>query len=132
MLLTSSEACGWLRALFLDMAAHRSTQRTMTDEPAVEIANVREIQLVNRSEGPRVSFRRTGSGESRSFVWSANPDGWTYMADLVESLCKGGGGHHYLTDDKEDDATVELSFGEPDVRAAAIANGIFQPKESAR
>jgi hypothetical protein len=81
--------------------------------------------MLRRSEGPRVSLKQRGGTPDISFVWSATSEGWRYLADLVASLREGSGGHHYLTEDGADDATIEFSFGERNMRDAARVRGIL-------
>jgi hypothetical protein len=47
---------------------------------------------------------------------AASSDGWTTCAALMEPFMDGSAGHHYLTTEGIDDALLELSFGEPNVR----------------
>ncbi len=75
--------------------------------------------MTTRSAEPRVALKRRDSGSAKSFIWSATGDGWLYLADLTQPLCTDGVGHHYLTDDKNDDALIELSFGEHDSQKIA-------------
>ncbi len=71
------------------------------------------------SAEPRVALKHRNSGSGKSFIWSATRDGWLYLADLTQPLCTDGVGHHYLTDDEDDDALIELSFGEHDPQKIA-------------
>jgi hypothetical protein len=114
----SPTACSWLRAVFRELA-HGGSSRTLTAEPEVQITNVETIELVSRPDGSRVTLRQSGSTAERSFVWSATPEGWLYLADLIQPLVEGGTGHQYLTEDKDDVALIELSSGEQDVLSAA-------------
>jgi hypothetical protein len=125
LLMRPPNACGWLSELFRSLATGSTSHCTLTAEPEVRITNVHSIEVVRRFEGPRVSLRQGSNGAEKSFVWSGTPEGWTYLADLVQSLCESGSGHHYLTDGKEDDATIELSLGEPDVIEAARSSGLL-------
>jgi hypothetical protein len=114
----SSAACVWLQAVFRELA-HGGSSRTLTAESEVQITNVEAIELVTRPDGPRVTFRQSDAATEGSFVWSATPEGWLYLADLIQPLVDGGIGHQYLTEDKNDVALIELSSGEQDVLSAA-------------
>ncbi len=85
----------------------------------MRFTNVEAVEMVCRSDGPRVTLRRGHDTTEKSFVWSATADGWLYLADLIQPLVDGGAGHQYLTDDKDDVALIELSSGEQDVLRAA-------------
>lgn len=114
ILIMESPATGaWLQQLFRKLA--RGDPATLTSEPGVQIANLQGIEMVCRTDGPRVTLQYHGDETVKSFVWSATTAGWLYLADLIQSLCDGGVGHHYLTEDKDDVALIELSSGEQDV-----------------
>jgi hypothetical protein len=118
ILIMSSPAAGvWLQQVFRELAC-REPARTLTAEPEVRIANLKDIEMIRRPDGPRVALRYR-DGEADSLVWSATEEGWLYLADLIQSLCDGGIGHHYLTEDKDDVALIELSSGEEDVLSVA-------------
>ena len=72
--------------------------------------------MVCRPNGPRVMLRYRDDADEKAFVWSATPDGWLYLTELITGLCwRGGVGHHYLAEDKDDVALIELSVGEEEV-----------------
>jgi hypothetical protein len=113
----SSSGCKRLQDLLRDLGSG-AERRMLTEEPEIEIANVDAIEMAVRSDGPRVLLRRHGGDASTSFIWSATPDGWLYLADLIQPLCDGGSGHLYLTENKDDAALIELSVGEDEVLRA--------------
>lgn len=110
----SSSGCKKLQDTLRDLGSG-GERRVLTQEPWVAIANVDAIEMVVRSEGPRVSLQRRAHDGSASFIWSATTDGWLYLAELIQTLCDGGIGHHYLTEDVDDAALIELSVGEEEV-----------------
>ena len=121
LILMSRAAGAWFQEALREMANGVSL-RVLTADPRVFVAHVDCLEMINRSTGPRVALKRRDADDQVSFVWSATKEGWLYLADLTYPLCAGGNGHHYLTDDKEDDAVIELSFGEYD---AQIIDGLL-------
>jgi hypothetical protein len=117
----SASGCRWLQEVFRDLARGMADQRILTAETGVRISNVGAIEMAVRPDGPRILLRHQDGGGSGSFLWSATPDGWLYLADLIAPLCDGGAGHHYLTEDKDDVAQIELSVGEEEVLRAVKA-----------
>jgi hypothetical protein len=123
LIASTSAACVWLQNIFLELATG-GRSRTLTAEPEVLFTNVESIEMVGRTGGPRVALGRRDDGTERTFVWSATPDGWQYLAELIQPLCDGGVGHHYLAEGKDDVALIELSVGEEEVlRALRSAHG---------
>ncbi len=115
ILITSSSAgCVWLQDIFRELS-HGGPSRTLTAEPEVRFTNVETIEMVCRPNGPRVMLRYRDDADEKAFVWSATPDGWLYLTELIQQLCSGGVGHHYLAEDKDDVALIELSVGEEEV-----------------
>jgi hypothetical protein len=118
LIASSSEACAWLQGVFRELASG-GPRRTLTAAPEVRFTNVESIEMVCRPDGPRATLRHRDDGTERAFVWSATPDGWLYLAELIQPLCSGGVGHHYLAEEKDDVALIELSVGEEEVLRAA-------------
>jgi hypothetical protein len=119
---SSPAACAWLQCGFRELAGG-GPSRTLTAEPEVRFKNLESIEMVCRPDGPRVTLRYRDDATKRAFVWSATPDGWLYLAELIQPLCDGGIGHHYLAEDKDDVALIELSVGEEEVIRAARQRG---------
>lgn len=118
LIAAESAACAWLQGVFRELASD-GRSRVLTAETRVQFTNVESVEMVCRPDGPRVMLRYSGDGHERAFVWSATPDGWRYLAELIQPLCDGGTGHHYLAEDKDDVALIEFSMGEEDVLSAA-------------
>ncbi len=111
LILVSRAAGTWFQEILRTLASG-GPARILTSDPRVCTAHVDEIEMTTRSAEPRVALKHSDSGSAKSFIWSATRDGWLYLADLTQPLCTDGVGHHYLTDDEDDDALIELSFGE--------------------
>lgn len=61
--------------------------------------------------------RRTQPGAS-DFEWQRGPEGWDYLAELIEPfLEKSSPGHQYLSAYPKEDAIIVLSKGEYSVKA---------------
>lgn len=118
LILTSRAAGAWFQETLRALAGG-GPARMLTSDSRVFVAHLDAIEMTTRSVGPPVSVKRGNGAASESFVWSATTEGWLYLADLTEPLCTGGAGHHYLTDDEDDDALIELSFGEHDPQKIA-------------
>jgi hypothetical protein len=119
----SRAAGAWFQEILRELG-DGGPPKMLTSDPKVHIAHLDDIEMTSRSSGPQVTLKQRDS-DSESFVWSATREGGLYLADLTQPLCTEGGGHHYLTDDKEDDALIELSFGEQDVLDAARRHSLL-------
>ena len=118
ILIMSSPAAGvWLQHVFRELASG-GPAFVLTAAPEVEITNLQTVEMTCRTGKPRITFTNDDEAEGKSFVWSATPDGWRYLVDLIQPLCDSKVGHQYLTEDKDDAAVIELSFGEQDVLSA--------------
>src|ERR1700743_2878135 len=111
----SPVAVPWLQHVFRELAEGGRPQG-FVPRPEVSAGTIDAIELVGRSCAPRIAFHRRES-DLNSFVWSATPEGWTYLAELVQPFCDGATGHQYLTEDVGDAASIELTVGEQDVLA---------------
>jgi hypothetical protein len=72
------------------------------------------LQLVRvaRRHGAELSKNR----RKNAFLWQCDDDEWQTNAELLDPFVAGRTGHQYLTRAGVDDAVVEISFGEPEVR----------------
>jgi hypothetical protein len=119
LILMSRAAGAWFQRVLRSLGVD-GQPKLLTSDPNVYVAHLDDLEMTSRSSGPQVTLKRHTDGDkTSSFVWSATREGWLYLADLTQPLCTEGTGHHYLTDEKDDDALIELSFGEHDAQKIA-------------
>jgi hypothetical protein len=113
MVLSSQSAAQWLRGLFLSMIGSEAVvDLAACDE--VELYNIEALQLIRvaRRHGAQLSKNR----RKNVFLWQCDDDEWQTNAELIDPFVAGRTGHQILTVAGVDDAIVEISFGEPEVR----------------
>jgi hypothetical protein len=113
MVLSSRSTARWLGTLFRSMAQSGA----MIDLAAcdgVELYNIEALQLIRVAarRGPQLSKAR----RRNAFLWQCDDEEWETNAQLVDPFAAGNSGHQYFTRSGVDDAVVEISFGEPEVR----------------
>ena len=113
MVLSSQSAAQWLRGLFLSMIGSGALVDLATCNE-VELFNMEALQLVRvaRRHGAQLSKHR----RRNAFLWQCDDDEWQTNAELLDPFVAARTGHQYLTQTGVDDAVVEISFGEPEVR----------------
>ena len=110
LVLLSVDGTKLLRALFDDLARGATGTRVRLDSyPGVSIgASITELTLcVAGSSQVRHLIRDQRGG----FLWSCTNDEWHTASLLIEPLLHRPG-HQYLTSEADDDALVEVSYGE--------------------
>jgi hypothetical protein len=110
LVLTSVDGVSWLRAILDGLAESEvGTVLRLDSQSRVSIgAAVTELnlQLTDRSTGRHLVGDRTGA-----FTWSCTAEEWRTASQLIEPLLHEAG-HQYLTSEVDDDALIEVSFGE--------------------
>lgn len=118
LILMSRAAGAWFQQILHSLGVG-GPSKILTSDPNVYVAHLDDLEMTSRSSGPQITLKRRNNDDKASFVWSATREGWLHLAALTEPLCTEGTGHHYLTDEKDDDALIELSFGEHDAQKIA-------------
>jgi hypothetical protein len=110
LVLTSRESITWLRAMFDNLAgAPLGTDVSLVNQTQASIgAAIGDLLLRRVVRRPAKHLVR---GEGDVFVWSCTADEWTTLSLLLEPLLERPG-HQYLTDEVDDDALIEVSYGE--------------------
>jgi hypothetical protein len=107
-----------LHDVFKSLAAGSHPPLRLDLQPGVNITGLDALTLLKVDDGEAFGLKRTDG----SFVWSSTADGWVALGYLLEPFLEGRTGHQYLTgnrylkSEEDDDAIVEVSYGEPDVR----------------
>ena len=112
----------------VDIGALQQCFRTLAKECGVVrleeqefIVPFGDIQLLARccgsvDEKDKAAHEREGllrcSESVPQFEWVQSAEEWSYLADLIDSLVRGGPGHHYLTHYPDQDAIIVVSKGE--------------------
>lgn len=112
----SRHALAWLRSVFISLAGGDLSIR-LDSSPEVDLHGISrlELRLVEYAHS-RALVRLSADDE---FVWRGTREQWQELAAALDPLLAGRTGHQYLTREVEDDALVEVTFGEPDVRVPA-------------
>lgn len=110
LVLTSREAVAWLRRVFEGLAEIDVGSALRFDtRPEVEIgAAVTGLFMRRVERAPERHLERQSDG---SLMWSCTAEGWRIASLLLEPLLNRPG-HQYLTSETDDDAIVEITFGE--------------------
>jgi hypothetical protein len=111
LILTSSAAVEWLRSIFDRMAQDTvGTVVSLLDQPRVAIgAALTGLRFVVVAREPE---RHLVRGQDDAFTWSCTADEWHTASLMLEPFTGGQVGHQYLTSEQEDDAIIEVSYGE--------------------
>jgi hypothetical protein len=110
LVLTSREAVAWLRSVFDDLARGSIGAVLRLDtQPRVEIGAALTALQLRRVEA--TPDRHLVQARDGSFTWSCTADEWQTASLLLEPLLKQSG-HQYLTSETDDDAIIEVSYGE--------------------
>jgi hypothetical protein len=111
LILTSSVAVDWLRAMFDRMAQETiGAVVSLLDQPRVAIGAALpglRLALVEREPD-----RHLVRGPDGGFTWSCTTDEWHTASLMLEPFTDGQAGHQYLTSEVDDDAIIEISYGE--------------------
>lgn len=110
LVLTSREAVAWLRSLFEHLAGTSIGAVFRLDtQPRVEIgAALTALELRRVDATPTRHLVQASNG---TFMWSCTADEWETASLILEPLLKQSG-HQYLTSETDDDAIIEVSYGE--------------------
>ena len=110
LVLTSREAVAWLRSIFNDLArASIGAVLRLDSQPSVEIgAELTALELCRVEHTPDRHLVQASDG---SFTWSCTADEWQTASLMLEPLLEQSG-HQYLTSETDDDAIIEVSYGE--------------------
>jgi len=110
LVLTSREAVAWLRSIFDDLArASIGAVFRLDSQPRVAIgAALTALELRRVEDTPTRHLVQAPDG---TFTWSCTADEWQTASLMLEPLLKQSG-HQYLTSETDDDATIEVSYGE--------------------
>jgi len=110
--LTSTEASKWLKDYFVEVAR---TGRVcdLAADGAVQLVGVHELKLARVSGfGPIIEVKKTKKKAALpGFLWTASPQAWYYLAELVSNFSDGRSGSYYLSRQGLDDVLVEVSRG---------------------
>ena len=108
--LRSAEATRWLRATFDNLASGAIGDAFRLDaQPVVTMREpIAELALLLVGQVPAKHLVKTREGV---FAWSCTADEWSRLSLLIEPL-EHQSGHQYLTSEMDDDALIEVSFGE--------------------
>lgn len=110
LVLTSPEAVSWFRGVFDGLAeAEPGAEFRLDSQPGVDLGVAVTGLLLRRVE--RASARHLMHDGAGRFTWSCTADEWREASLLLEPLLAGPG-HQYLTSETDDDAIVEVSYGE--------------------
>jgi hypothetical protein len=110
LVLTSPEAVVWLRSIF-ENAARASVGAVfrLDTQPGVEIgAALTALKLCRVESAPNRHVRMAPEG---TFTWSCTAEEWETARLMLEPLLEQSG-HQYLTSETDDDAIIEVSYGE--------------------
>ena len=110
LVLTSRKAVSWLDTVFETLeTAEVDRDFRLDSQPGVEIGAAVTAFLMRRViHPPRRHLVRERDG---TFRWSCVADEWHTARMLLEPL-RTQAGHQYLTSETDDDAIIEVSFGE--------------------
>lgn len=110
LVLTSQEAVAWLRSIFEGIAgASAGSVIRLDTQPRVEIgAALTALELRRVEEAPTRHLVQAPNG---TFTWSCTADEWETASVMLETLLEQPG-HQYLTSETDDDAIIEVSYGE--------------------
>lgn len=113
MVLSSQSSARWLRSLFLDMI-ESEVSIDLVEQPEAELYNIEALELVrvDKHRGRQLSKER----HRIAFAWCCTDDEWQTNAELLDPFVQGMTGHQRLTNVGVDDAIVDISFGEKEVR----------------
>jgi hypothetical protein len=110
LVLTSREAVSWLRAIFDALAsANIGAALRLDNQPGVHIGaalTALRLHVVRRTPDRHLIQLPDGS-----FDWSCTADEWQTASLMLEPLLEHVG-HQYLTSEGDDDALIEVSYGE--------------------
>ena len=81
----------------------------LEDEPRMRLSNMTTLEMTLSTTDAHKTLWRTRNG---GFVWSCTTGQWRDHIDLLDPFLRGLRGHQYLTDESNDDALIEISFGE--------------------
>jgi hypothetical protein len=111
LIVTSLEGVDWLRAMF-DRMADGSVDAVVSllDQPRVAVgAALPGLRLVLVERAPERHLVRATDG---CFTWSCTVDEWHTASLMLEPFADGQVGHQYMTSEIDDDAIIEISYGE--------------------
>lgn len=110
LVLTSREAVAWLRSIFDNLSrASIGDVFRLDSQPRVEIgAALTALELRRVEHMPR---RHLVQAPDTSFMWSCTAEEWQTASLMLEPLLEQSG-HQYLTSEADDDAIIEVSYGE--------------------
>jgi hypothetical protein len=103
--LPSKESVTRLRDLLLEVAAGRRID--VVDGPDDKLRGFANVEL-SRTDDP---LAKALSHRGSAFIWAGPPSYWRDRAAMVAELLVRQG-HQYLADVPDDDAILEVSFGE--------------------
>lgn len=112
----SERAVEWLRNIFLRLANGTESHVDLAAMPGVNIAGVEAFMLGRLDEQPEVALQsQPTDAQAVECYWNQDASGWRHVAMLMEPFLAGKTGHQYLTREGQDDALLEVSYGESDV-----------------
>ena len=110
LVLDSTSSAERLRRLFLDQV-DRMGRYELVDQ-LTTVNHLTSIGLVTNEEGRDLESKRVSNGSDDLLTLSGTKQGWRRAADLLEPFCLGQTGHQYLCEEDDDDALIEISYGE--------------------
>jgi hypothetical protein len=105
VVLPNLHAVAKLRDLLLEVAAGREVG--LEHEKDIKLVGFASLRLRNTAEASDKKLSQDKSG----FVWSGPASYWQDRAEMVAVLLRQKG-HQYLADIPDDDAVIEVSYGE--------------------
>lgn len=114
----SADAAHWLHCVLLKLAISDldDVEIDLAVAPEIEMQSILSLTLRRVKRQPQVALRKTTStADGTGFEWNQDLSNWSSAAGLLEPFVAGNTGHQYFTTAGEDDALVEISFGEADV-----------------
>lgn len=109
--LESRDALDWMVTL-IESVSRMSESATFSfaAQPGVILSqSLQEIRI--QREGDGVAHRHLRQVQPGVFLWVGTSEYWGTLAELVSAL-KETSGHQYVTSETDDDALIEVSFGE--------------------
>jgi hypothetical protein len=110
LVLTSRDAVVWLQSIFDDLARSSiGAVLRLDSQPKVAIGAALTALGLRRVE--RSPIRHLEQASDGTFTWSCTADEWQTASLMLEPLLEQSG-HQYLTSETDDDAIIEVSYGE--------------------